>query len=664
MDLRSSPAYLSRTVRGYLVAAGMVILFTVLKSVLRVVIDLESPFLVFLGAVVISAWYGGLWPGLFATILSVISIDLLFVNPGSFWNGPPSLTFRLFLFLLEGIVISYLNEILHASKRSAEASMQKAQEEVMQREVEAAERKRAEEALRIAQARLQAAVRAGAVGTWLWDIPANKIIADTFMAQLYGLDPAEALEGLPFQMFQNAIHDDERQQAKELISRVIATGGEYEDEYRVRGSDGKYRWVVARGRVDLDEKNKAGRFSGAVFDVTALKQAQEELRKANRMKDDFLAIVSHELRTPLAAVMSWVRLVRSGRLNAEKMSKGLEAMERNVKLQSQLIEDMLDISRVTSGKLQLDKRPLEPVPILNSVLNVLSRSAEAKKIRLQVTIQPDLGILLGDAKRLEQVVFNLLANAIKFTGENGSIMVDVTRTDTHLEISVKDTGVGIAPDFLPHIFDAFRQADPSSTRKFGGLGLGLTLVRQIVELHEGTVRAESPGEGMGSMFVVRLPSLPRSEAHTDSESGGQDVWTPNEALKGLRILVIDNEPDICDVLALVLQQCAAETKTATSALEALKVFDEWNPDLLLCDIAMPDIDGYELIRRIRDQDGARGRNVLAVALSAYSKQSEQDEAEGYGFQKTLTKPVEPARLVSTLTQLAANKKREAIQQEK
>jgi signal transduction histidine kinase/ActR/RegA family two-component response regulator len=397
----------------------------------------------------------------------------------------------------------------------------------------------------------------------------------------------------------------------------------------------------------------AHRAALAVENARLYREAQE----VNRLKDEFLATLSHELRTPLTAVLGWTRLLGTGQLDAETRVRALEAIERNAQSQVQLIDDILDVSRVIRGKLRLDVRPIDLAPVIEAAVDSVRPAAEAKGIRLQVVLDPRAGRAAGDPDRLQQVVWNLLSNAVKFTPKGGRAQIVLARVDSHVEITVSDSGAGIAPDFLPHVFDRFRQADPTTTRAHGGLGLGLAIVRHLVELHGGTVEADSPGEGQGSTFVVKLPVVPvyQKEALAGRVHPAAGDALPSydcvERLDGLKVLVVDDEVDTRELLKVGIGQCGAEVLTAGSAGEALATLEETRPDLLISDIGMPGEDGYELIRRVRALPAGRGGKIPAIALTAYARTEDRLRALRAGYQMHISKPVELAELVAVMASL-------------
>jgi len=387
----------------------------------------------------------------------------------------------------------------------------------------------------------------------------------------------------------------------------------------------------------------------------AEREARSEAERASLMKDEFLATLSHELRTPLNAILGWSQLLTSGMAKPEDVSQGLEAIERNARVQTQLIEDLLDMSRIISGKIRLDVQFTDVANVVEQAVDSLRPSAEAKEIRLSKVLDPHAGYVSGDPTRLQQVVWNLLSNAIKFTAKGGKVEVLLQRIDSHLEIAVHDSGIGIKPEFLPVVFERFRQADASTTRSYGGLGLGLSIVKNLVELHGGTVRVDSPGEGQGATFTVSLPLAPirvataRHHPTTPQplvrESGKID-------LSGVKVLVIDDDQDARELLKRVLAECSADVKSAEGAAEGLGIVQDQRPDVIVSDIGMPGMDGYEFIRTVRDLSAEKGGNTPAIALTAFARSEDRTRAMLAGYQVHIAKPIEPHELVATVSSLA------------
>jgi signal transduction histidine kinase len=386
------------------------------------------------------------------------------------------------------------------------------------------------------------------------------------------------------------------------------------------------------------------------------KAAREEAEEANHLKDEFLATVSHELRTPLTAILGWSNMLLSGGLSGEAHDRALETIHRNAQAQNQLISDLLDVSRIISGKLRLDLRTVELPPIIESAVEATRPAAEAKGVRLTTALNRRAGPIEGDADRLQQVIWNLLTNAIKFTPAGGQILVKLDSSGPHVEITVRDSGIGIHPEFLPHIFDRFRQADPGTNRLHGGMGLGLSIVRQLVELHGGTVRAESEGEGKGATFVVSLPFVnfkgaERPERPAIAAGLHLEVKCP-PSLQGLRVLVVDDEADAREMIRAVLEHCKMEVITAGSATEALESIINLRPDVLITDLGMPEEDGYTLIAKVRALPPERGGQIPAAALTAYVRGEDRKRVLRAGFQLHVPKPFEPAELVTVVAHLA------------
>ena len=387
------------------------------------------------------------------------------------------------------------------------------------------------------------------------------------------------------------------------------------------------------------------------------KLARSEAERANRLKDEFLATISHEIRNPLNAIMGWAHMLRVGKLNEANTERAVETIYRNAKSQSQLVADLLDVSRIISGKLRLDVRTVDLIYIVNAAIDSIRPAADAKNIRLQTMLDPAAGPISGDADRLQQVVWNLLTNAVKFTPKNGQIQVKVQRVDSHVEIVVSDSGVGISKEFLPYVFDRFRQADASTTRIHGGLGLGLSIVRQLVDLHGGSVSVESEGEGKGTTFTITLPFVGvisnQKEEPVIPVHGNEIIsFEGLPSLQGLKVLVVDDEVDTRELISEVLKECGSEVVLSRSAAEALEALEQHKPDILISDLGMPDEDGYSLISKIRSLPPERGGQIPAAALTAYARAEDRMRVLRSGFQFHLPKPVDSAELVTVVASLA------------
>lgn len=430
--------------------------------------------------------------------------------------------------------------------------------------------------------------------------------------------------------------------------------------------------AVSEMRVVETEWEGEPAFLASLRDITDRKRAEEaraqlireqaaraEAEEASRLKDEFLATVSHELRAPLNIICGWAELLREGDLDEAAVTQALRTIERNARLQAQIIEDLLDVSRIVSGKIHLETHSLNLAPIIKMTTEAMRPSAETKEISLMASLDSNVGAVIIDPDRIQQVMSNLLSNAIKFTPSSGRIEVRLEQAGSEALISVSDSGVGISPAFLPHVFERFRQADGSSTRKHGGLGLGLSIVRHLVELHGGSVSVESSGVGEGSTFRVKLPLADfRDEEYLSMNYSGKSPENNHSvsgvpALSGLRVLVVDDEEDARDLIYLILTQSGAEVKAVATVADALHELVEWRPDALVSDIAMPGKDGYMLIDQVRIMEAQFGnrRRIPAVALTAYARGQEQSRALAAGYQAHLSKPAKSANLVMVIKNL-------------
>jgi PAS domain S-box-containing protein len=381
-----------------------------------------------------------------------------------------------------------------------------------------------------------------------------------------------------------------------------------------------------------------------------------EAREADRLKDEFLAVLSHELRTPLNAIVGYSRLLRGNVLSGDKAIGGMEALDRNAAALTQIVDDVLDVSRIVSGKIRLDVQPVELPLVVHNAVATVKPAADAKRVRIQTIVDPRVGPVSGDPDRLQQVAWNLLSNAVKFTPKSGRVQVRVERVNSHVELAVSDTGIGIKPDFLPHVFERFRQADAGTTRKTGGLGLGLSIVRHLVEMHGGTVRAASKGENQGTTFRVRLPlmivhaeGIRETREHPRTEKRGPLTRLGN--LSGMRIVAIDDEEDALGLLRVVLETAGAEVITFTSAQEGLQRLLDVHPDALVVDLGMPEMDGFEFISHVRGSDDRELRDIPAAALTAFARADDRTRVLESGFEMHLAKPVDPGELVASVATL-------------
>lgn len=479
---------------------------------------------------------------------------------------------------------------------------------------------------------------------WLYLV--DKLDADEFSEADERL--AMTLAGQLAVAYENArLYAEAQEHASELLAEVTD---------RKQAQEEKERLLISEKAARL-EAEQAQRLSARL--LTREEEARADAEAANRLKDEFLATVSHELRTPLNSILGWAQLMRSGKLDQEGSTRALGTIERNTKSLAQIIEDLLDVSRIITGKLRLDVSPIELEPVVAAAVDTIRPASDAKNIQLQVSLDPLVGRISGDPNRLQQVVWNLLTNAIKFTPRGGHVEVRLEPDESSARITVTDSGEGISQDFIPYIFDRFRQADSTFTRLHGGLGLGLAIVRHLVEMHGGSVSAASPGRGMGSTFAVSFP-LTATRWSSNVESEGRADWRLPEQvdsnLTGLRVMIVDDELDTRELLVAMLEQRGAEVITADSTADALeKLFRESNgsfPDVLVSDIGMPGQDGIDLITRVRERGSAHGGNIPAIALTAYARDDDRSRALEAGFQRHLAKPVEPSILATTIADLA------------
>ena len=410
------------------------------------------------------------------------------------------------------------------------------------------------------------------------------------------------------------------------------------------------RRALVRERAARAEAEKLARENARLY--TEAQEARANAEAANRAKDEFLSVLSHELRTPLTPILAWTRQLRRGKVAPGGVPRALEAIERNVKSQARLVEDLLDVSRIVSGKLHLDQRPVELPDVIQAAVDSVGPAAAAKQLALELLVDPGAGLVHGDPLRLQQVVWNLLSNAVKFTPAGGRIELGLASAGSHVELTVTDSGQGIAPAFLPQLFQRFRQADSSSRRAHGGLGIGLAIVRKLVELHGGSVEAASRGEGQGATFRVRLPMLERQLVLGPGQPR-RGPGTDHAGLDGLHVLIVEDDPDTATVLAELVAENGAEARTAASVAEALDVLGRWRVDLLLSDLGMPGEDGYALIEKVRRQESAQGAKALpAVAITAYARKEDRESALAAGFDTHVAKPLDPEELLATLAEVA------------
>ncbi|HEY2384511.1 MAG TPA: ATP-binding protein [Terriglobia bacterium] len=485
--------------------------------------------------------------------------------------------------------------------------------------------------------------------------------------RILGYTPQEIVGKPVYKLIPHHLYDEERE-----ILLKISQGGHVSHFDTIRiAKDGRQLNVSLSISPIKDRQGNIIGASKILRDITERKRIEEERQAAlnearharqeaevaSRVKDEFLATISHELRTPLTAVLGWVRMLRAGKLDPETSGRAMEVIDRNVRSQAQLIEDLLDISRITMGKLRLDVRPVQPASVISAAVESLRFAADARQTRIQTVLDSNAGPIVGDFERLQQVVWNLLSNAIKFTPKGGRVQVVLERVNSHIEIRVTDTGRGLKPEFLPYIFNRFSQAEAVTTRTHGGLGMGLAIAKAIVELHGGTITGTSEGEGKGATFTVHLPLMPISREFPAERAHPKAGWSeislecPPE-VAGLKVLAVDDDADTCDMIRTALEQCGAVVETAGSADAGFEAYKSFQPEVLISDVGMPEVDGYEFIRRVRDYERQTKRKVPAVALTAFARIEDRVKSLAAGYQMHVAKPVEPGELLTIVASLS------------
>ncbi|MGG6267042.1 PAS domain S-box protein [Leptolyngbya sp. AN03gr2] len=556
------------------------------------------------------------------------------------------------------------------------------------------EQVQAEELLRQSEERFRLAARAVAGMVYDWNVQTGEVYRSEGVYELIGFPPEAVPQNSAW--WGEKMHPEDYHQVEQHWAAIVSgQSNHYDVEYRIRHRAGHWVNVWDRGYLIRDRQGQVVRVVGSTTDITARKQieqqreqllrreqaAREQAELVSRMKDEFLAAISHELRTPLNPILGWTKMLQTHQFTPEKVSQALATIEHNARLQVQLIEDLLDISRIMQGKLSLNVTPVPLQSIIAAAIETVQLAADAKAIAIQTSLDPDVQPISGDAARLQQVMWNLLSNAIKFTPTGGRVEVGLSWVDadnanenatqplwvsddspnTHdpapmtqyAQIVVRDTGIGISPDFLPQVFEYFRQEDGATTRRFGGLGLGLAIVKRIVELHGGTIWAENAGMGQGATFTIQLP-LRREwgdRAMRKWIDHHSTTLSPAQSLTGLQILVVDDDPDSRNYVAFLLELEQAIVTAVDSAAAALRILSQSQPDILLSDIGMPQIDGYELMQQIRYHLRISEKQLPAIALTAYAGELDHQQALAAGFQQHLTKPIEPEQLVNAIASL-------------
>jgi PAS domain S-box-containing protein len=644
----------------FIVAVLSVLVATLARLPLHEQLGPSVPFLLYFPAVIVAGWFGGLGPALFATALSAFTAQFFLMEPTfSFSLSSRAEWLRLGLFAGIGIFMSLLIEELHRSRRRVQAAALERfhhQQELRRASVQSEERFR---------------IMADSAPVIVWMSGPDRL-CDWFNRPWLEFR-GRTLEQEIGHGWEEGIHPDDLDGCWDAFYDVYEARREFSVEYRLLRHDGEYRWMLTRGVPRFGPDGELLGYIGSVIDIhdrrraeqerlqllDEMRRAWKEAEAASRSKDEFLATVSHELRTPLNAILGWAQILELTPDDGEKRARGLQAIHRNAKAQAQLIDDLLDLSRIVSGKMRLDVRTVDLVPVLEAAVEAVRPAAEARQIRLQRVLDPLAGPITGDADRLRQVVWNLLSNAVKFTPKGGRVELRLERANSHVEIVVADSGIGISPEFLPQVFDRFRQFDASASRSHGGLGLGLAIVRHLVELHGGTVEVHSPGLEQGSTFVVALPvaiarlDAPERRVHPAAEETVAACREdPALNLRGIRVLIVDDEPDARETLQEILEHCDAEVLAVGSAGEALRELERFKPHVLLSDIGMPGEDGYALIRRVRELPPERGGRIPAAALTAFARSEDRRKALLAGYQMHVPKPVEINELATVVATLA------------
>jgi PAS domain S-box-containing protein len=667
----------------YIVAALSVVVALLMTLLLQPLLS-STVFSLFFAAVTFSAWYGGLEAGILATILSIVGINYFLnslAHTFQLWHGANLL--HLVLFTVVALLVSSLNAEVRSARQRAESNLAK---------------------LKLSEERYRRIVDTAYEGIWLLNVDMQTEYVNQRLAEMLGY----GVEEMRDRSFYDFI-DPANQTDIEIIAKRWKQGFKEQFDYCFRCRDGYQMWAIVSSTPIL---TSLGKFNGVLVmltDITNRQQveaeriqllereqvARAEAEAANRIKDEFLAVLSHELRSPLSPILGWIQILQRQNLDRATTHRALAIVEYNAKLQTQLIEDLFDVSRILRGKLSLEIHPVDLVSTIEAAIEAVRLSAEIKAIELKFSFvdsecesktrqnlefstchqfnYPKISsreiLIAGDPKRLQQIMWNLLSNAVKFTPKGGRVEVQLSvigsqglivsnreqiTNNSYAQIRVVDTGKGIHPDFLPHVFESFQQADNTTTRKFGGLGLGLAIVRHLVELHGGTVEVESQGEGQGATFTVKIPLLEIAEKVEDAEETEGEI-SNDELLGGVKVLVVDDNPNMLELMTFVLKRYGAIVTTVTSAKQALRALVDSESDIMLSDIGMPDVDGCMLMRQIRTSKVERIRQIPAIALTAYASDRDRQQARAAGFQTHLAKPVELASLIAAIANLTERK---------
>ena len=653
---------LSPAVR-YFVAVAAAVVAILLRLALDPVWGSKLPYITFFPAIMLSAWVGGLWPGTITTMIAGVAVVYFWIEPIRSWAvADPNEFVGLLVFAGVGVTISVLNEswrrsvaIVLKTRGDADRARHEAEGVAYQKTA-------------ILESALDAIIAMDQQGLIVDFNPAAERIFGYRRDDVIGKTVADTI--IPERLREAHWHG---------LRRFLETGdgpvlGTRIEMPAIRSDN---REFPAELSIAVSHsKNAQPLFTAQLRDITERRHAEEErahllnqehraradAEQANRLKDEFLATISHELRTPLNAILGWAAMLEQTMGEDARAVKGLQSIHRNARMLVQLVDDVLDVSRIITGKLRLDLAPMDLADAIHGSVEAVLPAATAKNIRIDVEADPAARAMVGDATRLQQVVWNLLSNAIKFTSPGGRVEVSTRWLDGEIELAVRDTGIGIDPSFLPYVFDRFRQADASTTRAHGGLGLGLAIARHLVELHGGTVRAESGGRDTGATFVIALP-VRRSTADDGGDRPAAAATAPagpgrrGLSLAGVRVLVVDDDGESCDVMQAALRMYGASVRVAMSADEAIEAAATFVPDVVLTDIAMPGRDGYSMLADLRAREAESGRRVPVAAVTAFARLEDHNRATTAGFDGYLTKPVDPLTLASTVATLASGSAR-------
>ena len=650
----------------YATAIGLVGLFLAIRLGLGDILGDTVPYLQFFPAIMLAAWLGGMGPGILASVLSALLARYFFLQPFHTWVlARTADAVSLPLFFLIGVSMSVVIDSL----RRAEDAHRTNAELATQRSRELAE---AADAISATRRRLVDVVENVPGVVWeAWgepDAATQRVdFVSDYARMMVGYDPREWTSTRNFWL--TIVHPDDRERAAAEAAAIFASRGRGRSEFRWVHRDGHVIWVEAHSQVVLDEQARPIGMRGVTLDISERKQlerdrvellereraARSDADAANRLKDDFLATLSHELRTPLNAILGYTRMLRRGVFEEARSGHALEVIERNALTLTEMVEDVLDVSRTIAGKIRLNVQAVDMARTVEEAIATVRPAADARGIVLQSVLDPGAGPVSGDPERLQQILWNLLSNAVKFTSRGGRVQVRLARVDSRVELAVSDTGIGIPREFLPHVFERFRQADSGYSRVHGGLGLGLAIARELVELHGGTIQASSDGQGKGATFLVKLPVtiVHGSEVEQDiAPDSTPRVRNDGGGLNNVRVLVVDDDRDATGLMREVLAGAGATVVVAHSGLEALSILSREQPDVLLSDIGMPEMDGCAFIAQVRASPDRRVRDIPAVALTAYARSDDRVRVLKSGFQMHLAKPIDPAEVVAAVIALA------------